>query len=392
MSRTIKRLFEISIIGVLVTIGLKYVLLNTVNTKDNINFEFPSMKHDVKQCLRMGTDKLALDDIMNMKPINFLQNYKNPCFKDPKGTLKCLPYFMLIGLDKSGTTDLFFKIVKHPDVLKNSGDLNGKETLWWSWKRYGYGYYWFQNKPMENLEKYYSYFKKAADIIETTSDNSGYHPMITCDGSVGDLWDFTGWPQIHQNRGLKEPKVLTPHLIKHLSPNTKFIIMLRDPIRRLHSDFHYWHFDGTSSEDFHRQVLESIGQLNDCTQKYSLRNCVFDRTFHCNVTVRLHLGMYWVFLQEWLKVFPKDQFLILRMENFIKDSKSTLKRIFKFLELRDVSNSDRDSPFQKPLYVNNMKKSHQILDKTKRVLKRFYQPSNKKLVRMLSDEQFLWES
>ncbi|KAJ8300580.1 hypothetical protein KUTeg_022099, partial [Tegillarca granosa] len=309
------QLFEISIIGVLVTIGLKYVLLNTVNTKDNINFEFPSMKHDVKQCLRMGTDKLALDDIMNMKPINFLQNYKNPCFKDPKGTLKCLPYFMLIGLDKSGTTDLFFKIVKHPDVLKNSGDLNGKETLWWSWKRYGYG-----------------------------------------DGSVGDLWDFTGWPQIHQNRGLKEPKVLTPHLIKHLSPNTKFIIMLRDPIRsclelspqyfinlRLHSDFHYWHFDGTSSEDFHRQVLESIGQLNDCTQKYSLRNCVFDRTFHCNVTkyssrihggiVRLHLGMYWVFLQEWLKVFPKDQFLILRMENFIKDSKSTLKRIFKFLEL-----------------------------------------------------------
>ena len=42
----------------------------------------------------------------------------------------------MIGVDKCGSTDLFDKIAKHPDVLKNGGALK-KETMWWSWLRYG---------------------------------------------------------------------------------------------------------------------------------------------------------------------------------------------------------------------------------------------------------------
>jgi hypothetical protein len=47
-----------------------------------------------------------------------------------------------------------------------------------------------------------------------------------------DMWDFRGWTQIPQNWNKTEPVVLTPHLIKHLRPEMKFIIILRNPIER----------------------------------------------------------------------------------------------------------------------------------------------------------------
>lgn len=47
-----------------------------------------------------------------------------------------MPYFQVIGMDKCGSTDLFDRIALHPEVLKNKGVLE-KETMWWSWKRYG---------------------------------------------------------------------------------------------------------------------------------------------------------------------------------------------------------------------------------------------------------------
>lgn len=47
-----------------------------------------------------------------------------------------------------------------------------------------------------------------------------------------DMWDFRGWPQIPQNMNKSEPEILTPHLIRHLYPEMKFIITLRNPIDR----------------------------------------------------------------------------------------------------------------------------------------------------------------
>jgi N-acetylgalactosamine 4-sulfate 6-O-sulfotransferase len=50
--------------------------------------------------------------------------------------LRCLPYFHVIGVDKAGTTDLWDRLIKHPQIVQNSGVI-GKETHWWSWRRFG---------------------------------------------------------------------------------------------------------------------------------------------------------------------------------------------------------------------------------------------------------------
>jgi hypothetical protein len=65
-----------------------------------------------------------------------------------------------------------------------------------------------------------------------------------------DFWDFSGWPQIPQNFGLQEPKVVTPHLMKHLNPYLKFILIFRQPSERymyilldvptIHNYVHLW--------------------------------------------------------------------------------------------------------------------------------------------------------
>jgi hypothetical protein len=47
-----------------------------------------------------------------------------------------------------------------------------------------------------------------------------------------DFWDLTGWKYIPQNEAMVEPVYLTPHLIKHVNPKVRLIVILREPIER----------------------------------------------------------------------------------------------------------------------------------------------------------------
>jgi hypothetical protein len=48
-----------------------------------------------------------------------------------------------------------------------------------------------------------------------------------------DIWFPFDWREIPQNNpDLSEPKYITPHLIQHINPNIRLILMLRDPVDR----------------------------------------------------------------------------------------------------------------------------------------------------------------
>lgn len=48
-----------------------------------------------------------------------------------------------------------------------------------------------------------------------------------------DFWDHKYWRDIHQNDPYANvPKVMTPHLVKHVLPNIKLILLLREPAER----------------------------------------------------------------------------------------------------------------------------------------------------------------
>lgn len=48
----------------------------------------------------------------------FLKEYKNPCFySDKYRRLRCVPYFIIAGFPKAGSTDLWHRLIKHPDII-----------------------------------------------------------------------------------------------------------------------------------------------------------------------------------------------------------------------------------------------------------------------------------
>ena len=47
--------------------------------------------------------------------------------------MRCLPYIYLVGVTKSGTSDLFENIIKHPNIVPGAI----KEPMWWNRHRIG---------------------------------------------------------------------------------------------------------------------------------------------------------------------------------------------------------------------------------------------------------------
>lgn len=49
--------------------------------------------------------------------------------------------------------------------------------------------------------------------------------------------------------------------------------------------------------------------------------------------MRLQVGLYAVYLLDWLTVFSKEQFLVLRLEDHASNVSYTMHRVFQFLSL-----------------------------------------------------------
>ena len=48
---------------------------------------------------------------------------------------------------------------------------------------------------------------------------------------------------------------------------------------------------------------------------------------------RVNVGMYSIFIRDWLERYPRDQIHILRTEDWAKGPSSELEKIFRFLKL-----------------------------------------------------------
>lgn len=49
--------------------------------------------------------------------------------------------------------------------------------------------------------------------------------------------------------------------------------------------------------------------------------------------VRLQVGLYIVYLMDWLTVFSREQILVLRLEDHASNRKYTMHKVFDFLNL-----------------------------------------------------------
>ena len=205
-------------------------------------------------------------------------------------------------------------------------------------------------------------------------------------------------------------------LIQMINPNAKFIVIMRNPVKRLYSYYRY--LVAKSPMDFHNGTIKGVEWWNTCLKEgHTLQTCMFYlpelKTFDytnppCSwlneaINATRH-GLYANYIQEFLHVFPKDQFLFLKFEEFAEDSnKAVTEQVFPFLGLKKLDlfgklqlkmrhgvstrigkeTSSRITWYLKQKEMQNVSQSF---------LQDFYAPYNEKLAVLLNDDKYLWKT
>ncbi|MFZ5908088.1 MAG: sulfotransferase domain-containing protein [Nitrospirota bacterium] len=200
---------------------------------------------------------------------------------------RTLPYFIIIGAMKCGTTSLFSSLSQHPRILKG----------------YGGEIHFFNKHYAQGPEWYRAHFP--------------LRKRMSTDRITGEAT-----PQYLLNP-------LVPNRIREMIPRVKLIAILRNPTERAIS--HYFHEVRKKRETLpilkalqaEEQRLEKILRENDFT------NPVY---FHASYKKR---GMYSEQLQRFIRYFPREQILVLSSEEFFSNPGDVLRQVFRFLEVNE---------------------------------------------------------
>ncbi|PKU33896.1 carbohydrate sulfotransferase 15 [Limosa lapponica baueri] len=367
-------------------------------------------------------------------------------YKDKHYRLRCLPHFYIIGQPKCGTTDLYDRLRLHPDVRFSAI----KEPHWWTRKRFGIirlrdGFH--DRYPVED---YLDLFDLAAHQIqgvlqsEAAKERSKTNSIIIGEASASTMWDNNAWIFFYDNSTEGEPPFLIQDFIHAFQPNAKLIIMLRDPVER--SLGRFFPRCPLKEEDDDEGNGEGGGDggrvQKDQTKEPGTLTADSDNaplalpSSHCYrsldlnliiairghkkrqpnlipvteseylyrswqhdlvqliLQVRLQVGLYVVYLLDWLTVFNKDQILVLRLEDHASNVKYTMHMVFQFLDLGPLSEKQEALITKSPASNTRRPEDRSLgpmLPTTKAILRDFYRPFNTKLAQVLFDDAFLWK-
>ncbi|GFR79856.1 sulfotransferase [Elysia marginata] len=197
------------------------------------------------------------------------------------------------------------------------------------------------------------------------------------DGSVSTLWSNDDWWKNPENCGLLEPRYTNAH-----------------HVHRLYSDFLYFQKQDKAREHFHRASVQAIDALEECKNISGFRPCIYNYTIASKSRARLRLGLYSVYLQEWLSVFSRDQLFVIRLEDYSLEPLKTISRVYKFLGLKSLSEEVAEDVLEKPRANPRRakdKKMGKMLPETRALLTSYYHEYNVQLAKLLGDKRFLWD-
>ncbi|XP_052783018.1 carbohydrate sulfotransferase 15-like [Mya arenaria] len=151
----------------------------------------------------------------SVKNFSLSRKFKNPCWYNEEGSLNCLPYMYLVGIPKCGTTDLFGKIIAHPDFVRPIA----KEPGWLSDKRFWPRYMKF------GFQGFSQFFSPIAKALRTATEDQA-HNWITGDFSINTLEGSHFWQYLGNNKGKMEPIENNPQYIYHMFHGTRIILSM----------------------------------------------------------------------------------------------------------------------------------------------------------------------
>lgn len=345
------------------------------------DFSYQNSFFATKDCFRKDLLRRSFHSNMRL--------YQNRLHTGQHWRVRCFPYFFLLGVTKCGTTDLFHAMTTGlPDVIAGAR----KEAQFWNNRREGLMSRYSCSKATgakASLHDYLDLYDEPAERmrqrVQTRNNSESF--LITGDFTPATLWQMTKWRSLPGNVGLDAPQHTTAHLLHSLNPTTKYIISVRDPVKRAVSQYKT-RCQGSkncalSSDEFHRLVTGYATAFNSCVKVRGYRSCVYDYTLPSYSIVAP--GFYYVFISDWMTVIPPNQFHVLRFEDYIANPLGTLRKIGAFLQTAPLRTQKRSSKI-----VNKNRKSLVPKPATLGVLKDLYRPWNERLAKLLKNDAFLW--
>lgn len=227
------------------------------------------------------------------------------------------PDFLVLGAQKGGTTSLYNYLNEHPDVK-----MPEKKEL-----------HFFDLHFEEGIEQYTAFFPKNKRFI---------------------TGDVTPEYLVHP---------LAPERSFTLFPNTKLIVLLRNPVSRAFSRYKNHFLSQKTTKTFEECIEE-------CLQTVDSDDFQFEHY--------LAYGLYAKQLKNWLKFYPKEQLLIIISEDFFENTQECMNRIYTFLNLKPFKNEKLWARFKGS---NELK----LNPETKTFLEEFYRPYNEDLQRLFDE-------
>ena len=197
----------------------------------------------------------------------------------------------IVGAAKSATTSIYYYLSNHPEVFFPKL----KEPRFFSSKYYSFPHK--GNKDIEFTDRF---------IIRTLQDYENLYighkgEKIIGDASVDYLYIYQTAKDIHE-----------------YNPQSKIIIILRDPVQRAFSQYSHFVLDNRELETFEKALKleeERIAMGYEFGWHYR------------------KVGLYFEQVNEFIKTFEREKILILFFDDIEKDTRQTLEKICQFLDL-----------------------------------------------------------
>ncbi|KAK5576717.1 hypothetical protein RB653_007861 [Dictyostelium firmibasis] len=347
-------------------------------------------------------EKLEKKNQKSNSLINYEEKVKKTSKEQPntcipiEGKLLCLPNFIVIGTMKSGTTFLDYYLQRHPQIAHHS-----KKEIWYFNSYYGNGIEWYA----KHFEQYSSLENQKL---------------------IGEATPF------YINNPNTAPRLFTT------LKNAKLILLLRDPVERSLSQYHFsiqWLKRNKSPPleySFEHLIYEEADVIETCIRGheryrdaykqrkeaekngeifneefnlvdpyYSLhseknwtfyKDCVrCDKCFQTGTILHtsghptfgmLAKSLYFEQLDHWLNYFPLSQIHIIRYEDIASQPESVLSELEDFLDINHIDYGEF-----KP---RNVVQHDPMNDEIRSYLINYFKNNNEKLYNLLNRD-FNWQ-
>lgn len=119
-------------------------------------------------------------------------------------------------------------------------------------------------------------------------------------------------------------------MLRAAQPGMKLVVMMRDPVERLHSAFWYYGCmhgvgakGGLDADAFHAAAERQVAAVRQCMQEgASARLCARQSWGAAEQVVK---GMYAAFAPDWLAVYPEEQIMWIRAEDYYANERLHLE-------------------------------------------------------------------